>query len=570
MEISLVAIYWLLQLINDCLQTQANPEARRLYDDLLTNYNRLIRPVGNNSDRLTVKMGLSLSQLIEVNLKNQIMIISVWVEQEWNDYKLKWNPDDYGGIDYLHVPSEHIWLPDIVLYNNADGNYELTIMTKAMVYYTGRVVWKPPAIYKSFCEIDLEYFPFDEQTCLLKFGSWSYDGYKLDLQHMSGDPNSDTVDYGMDLQDFYLSVEWDVMKVPAVRHEEYYSCCEEPYIDIVFNLTVRRKTLFYTVNLIIPCVGLSFLSVLVFYLPSDSGEKVSLCISVLVSLTVFFLLLSEIIPPTSLVVPLLGKYLLFTMVLVTLSVVVTIIVLNVNFRSPVTHRMRPWVYKIFIQVLPKMLFIERPIKDKSDNDDRPEEVLTGVFEMPRVDGFLPYAGRNNFPNASNIDYSIPTLGLPAPRYDTTTSTSTVLPSLEEMQFNNDCVMNEEYINGNDPDISDIPEVPDISGTNASDGSPIFETDRVRSTEKAVEDAKFIAQHVKNKNSFDEVIEDWKYIAMVLDRLFLWIFALACIMGTALIILQAPVLYDTTKPIDIIYSKIAKKKLLRKMLTSKDY
>lgn len=46
--------------------TVANPEAKRLYDDLLSNYNRLIRPVGNNSDRLTVKMGLRLSQLIEV------------------------------------------------------------------------------------------------------------------------------------------------------------------------------------------------------------------------------------------------------------------------------------------------------------------------------------------------------------------------------------------------------------------------------------------------------------------------------------------------------------------------
>jgi Neurotransmitter-gated ion-channel transmembrane region. len=97
------------------------------------------------------------------------------------------------------------------------------------------------------------------------------------------------------------------------------------------------------VNLIIPCVGISFLSVLVFYLPSDSGEKVSLCISILLSLTVFFLLLAEIIPPTSLTVPLLGKYLLFTMILVTLSVVVTIAVLNVNFRSPVTHVMKPWV-----------------------------------------------------------------------------------------------------------------------------------------------------------------------------------------------------------------------------------
>uniref|UniRef100_A0A1A9ZCH5 Neurotransmitter-gated ion-channel ligand-binding domain-containing protein n=1 Tax=Glossina pallidipes TaxID=7398 RepID=A0A1A9ZCH5_GLOPL len=99
----------------------ANPDAKRLYDDLLSNYNRLIRPVGNNSDRLTVKMGLRLSQLIDVNLKNQIMTTNVWVEQEWNDYKLKWNPDDYGGVDTLHVPSEHIWLPDIVLYNNLDA-----------------------------------------------------------------------------------------------------------------------------------------------------------------------------------------------------------------------------------------------------------------------------------------------------------------------------------------------------------------------------------------------------------------------------------------------------------------
>ncbi|XP_034240241.1 acetylcholine receptor subunit alpha-like 1 [Thrips palmi] len=60
----------------------ANSDAKRLYDDLLSNYNRLIRPVGNNSDRLTVRMGLRLSQLIEVNLKNQIMTTNMWVEQE--------------------------------------------------------------------------------------------------------------------------------------------------------------------------------------------------------------------------------------------------------------------------------------------------------------------------------------------------------------------------------------------------------------------------------------------------------------------------------------------------------
>ncbi len=96
---------------------------------------RLIRPVGNSSDRLTVKMGLKLSQIIGVDMKRQIMITNVWVEQvsicalvetpthcelctqEWVDYKLKWNPNDYGGVKHLHVPSQNIWLPDIVLYN---------------------------------------------------------------------------------------------------------------------------------------------------------------------------------------------------------------------------------------------------------------------------------------------------------------------------------------------------------------------------------------------------------------------------------------------------------------------
>ena len=51
------------------------------------------------------------------NLKNQIMTTNLWVEQFWRDYKLKWDPEEYGGVKQLHVPSDHIWRPDIVLYN---------------------------------------------------------------------------------------------------------------------------------------------------------------------------------------------------------------------------------------------------------------------------------------------------------------------------------------------------------------------------------------------------------------------------------------------------------------------
>ncbi|XP_050435845.1 acetylcholine receptor subunit alpha-like 1 isoform X1 [Adelges cooleyi] len=561
-----------------------SPDAKRLYDDLLSNYNRLIRPVGNNSDRLTVKMGIKLSQLIEVNLRNQIMTTNVWVEQEWTDYKLKWNPEDYGGVDTLYVPSEHIWLPDIVLYNNADGSYEVTIMTKAILHYTGKVVWKPPAIYKSFCEIDVEYFPFDEQTCSMKFGSWTYDGYMMDLRHIAQAPDSDVIEVGIDLQDYYLSVEWDIMGVPAVRHEKYYSCCEEPYLDIYFNITLRRKTLFYTVNLIIPCVGISFLSVLVFYLPSESGEKVSLCISILLSLTVFFLLLVEIIPPTSLTVPLLGKYLLFTMVLVTLSVFVTVAVLNVNFRSPVTHKMKPWVVKVFIVMLPKVLFIGRPKKEDSideDENDKHNGILSGVFDVPsEIDKYLGYDRGYSF------DYGVPP-PLPVSRYGgcgiggvgnggVASSNDTVV-NMASDEEEDDGGVEEEDDDAIEIDAEDEYEDMFSPTTTTDDGltSPTFETHhhqlhhprcpvdhhaRHDPAMQTIQDAKFIAQHVRNQDKFDEIIEDWQYVAMVLDRLFLWIFTLACLLGTALIVFQAPALYDKTKPIDIIYSKIAKRKL----------
>src|SRR6218665_3776562 len=53
------------------------------------------------------------------------------------------------------------------------------MMTKATLRHTGLVTWQPPAVYKSHCDIDVRYFPFDLQSCVLKFGSWTYDGLKV-------------------------------------------------------------------------------------------------------------------------------------------------------------------------------------------------------------------------------------------------------------------------------------------------------------------------------------------------------------------------------------------------------
>ena len=253
-------------------------------------------------------------------------------------------------------------------------------MTKALLYENGFIYWLPPAIYKSSCKIDVRYFPFDQQECTMKFGSWTYDGKLVDLVPKKGQ---------IDLEDYWESGEWDIVDTPATKNTVKYPCCDEIYTDVTFNLIIRRKPLFYTVNLILPCVLISFLTVLVFYLPSDSGEKITLCISVLLALTVFLLLIAEIIPPTSLLIPLIGRYLLFTMILVTLSIVITVIVLNIHYRAPSTHTMQPWVRKLFLDTLPPMLLMKRPTKETAkfskykakykDNDNS-----TSYVEMKEV------------------------------------------------------------------------------------------------------------------------------------------------------------------------------------------
>ncbi|XP_035775022.1 acetylcholine receptor subunit alpha-like isoform X2 [Anopheles albimanus] len=648
-----------------------NPDAKRLYDDLLSNYNKLVRPVVNVTDALTVKIKLKLSQLIDVNLKNQIMTTNLWVEQTWYDYKLKWEPKEYGGVEMLHVPSDHIWRPDIVLYNNADGNFEVTLATKATLNYTGRVEWRPPAIYKSSCEIDVEYFPFDEQTCVMKFGSWTYDGFQVDLRHIDEVNETNVVDVGVDLSEFYTSVEWDILEVPAVRNEKFYTCCDEPYLDITFNITMRRKTLFYTVNLIIPCMGISFLTILVFYLPSDSGEKVSLSISILLSLTVFFLLLAEIIPPTSLVVPLLGKFVLFTMILDTFSICVTVIVLNIHFRSPQTHTMAPWVRTIFINHLPKLLVMRRPIyqplhhfslntcrlhgspthlhnhSHRSHNHHhhqhhhRQHGAASMIRGMDLMDDMpLPYHDHNHH-NSPMSPINLNLMGtastaVPNPSTQTTTTTAQPTPgtlllassgtanlldpnstfhkslaaatSIEAGVMNNGTIgaaglvggkgqqqqqqqpqqhlacCNSLFLNdlrqtaGADMLMSDtgvaVPlnnNLPSglIINTNTDTevlagnvhGTKSEKANRNRWLEcpeltKAMDGVTYIADHTRKEEESSRVKEDWKYVAMVLDRLFLWIFTIAVVFGTAGIILQAPTLYDTRVPIDIKMSEIA--------------
>nr|KAF6449861.1 cholinergic receptor nicotinic alpha 1 subunit [Molossus molossus] len=215
-----------------------------------------------------------------------------------------------------------------------------------------------------------------KQNCSMKLGTWTYDGSVVVINPESDKP---------DLSNFMESGEWVIKESRGWKHWVFYACCPStPYLDITYHFVMQRLPLYFIVNVIIPCLLFSFLTGLVFYLPTDSGEKMTLSISVLLSLTVFLLVIVELIPSTSSAVPLIGKYMLFTMVFVIASIIITVIVINTHHRSPSTNVMPEWVRKVFIDTIPNVMFfstMKRPSREKQD-----KKIFTEDIDISDISG----------------------------------------------------------------------------------------------------------------------------------------------------------------------------------------
>ncbi|KAF7227202.1 neuronal acetylcholine receptor subunit alpha-7 isoform X2 [Nothobranchius furzeri] len=347
-ECSMRRAFWLLIVATLLRGSVPGPHQRFLLKELLRDYNPMERPVANDSHALTVQFSFTLIQVMDVDEKSQILTTNAWL-QMWYDHYLQWNQSEYPGVKNLRFTPDQVWTPDILLYNSAHDKFDATFKTNVLVNSSGFCEYLPPGIFVSTCNVDVRWFPFDIQRCELKFGSWTFDGWLLDIQMKEADVTG-----------YMPNGEWDLLEVPGDRHEVFYDCCAEPYPDVTFVVTLRRRTLFYALNLLIPCVLLSSMTLLVFLLPANSGEKISLGITVLLSLTVFMLMVAEIMPATSDSVPLIGQYFASTMVIVGMSVVATVIVLQFHHHSLNNGQMPHWVHLVLLQWVPWFLRMKRP------------------------------------------------------------------------------------------------------------------------------------------------------------------------------------------------------------------
>ncbi|XP_046373223.1 neuronal acetylcholine receptor subunit alpha-10-like isoform X2 [Haliotis rufescens] len=331
-------------------------DEQKLYMSLMAGYDRHTRPVYNASHSVDVYIGITLTQVFDVDEKNQVLTTNIWLDQEWKDEKLYWDPGDYNGLKVLRIPCSEIWKPDIVLYNSAEDYTNGYMQALAMVQADGTVFWPPIVKLRSTCQIDITYFPFDDQVCKMKIGSWAYDGFQVNVYNRSAT--------AVDLSNYVENGEWDLVSVEAIRNVVYYQCCPEPFPDVTFTIHLRRRTLYYTYNVITPCIMLSTLTLLVFWMSPESGEKVTLGLTVLLAFSVFMLLIAENMPATSSFVPLIGIYLTSVMSLTSFSVILAVTVSNISSHGRKEISVPRWLKKLVIilaRIMCKRLYFIRPV-----------------------------------------------------------------------------------------------------------------------------------------------------------------------------------------------------------------
>lgn len=231
--------------------------------------------------------------------------------------------------------------------NDEDRGEMFLFQTPIIVSSDGTMQWYSPTKIQTSCKINIAFFPFDTQTCNLTFGIWSYNGFQADIQFRDGLKEAD-------LAIFTENGEWEVVSTKAKRKVTKYSCCPEPYPSLTFYIKIKRRTLFYVNNLILPCVLLALLAAASFLFPPETGERVALVITVLLGMTVFMLIFTEAIPPNSESQSLIGRYFGAILFELAFSLFMTCGILRLYHYNP-EKEVPVWARKIVFGVVARVL-----------------------------------------------------------------------------------------------------------------------------------------------------------------------------------------------------------------------
>lgn len=325
---------------------------------LLTNYNPALLPKCTGRQRVQLDINMAVRQLILLDEPEQIAIFNMWMRLKWTDCRLYWNPQDFGNITNVVLPFNLLWTPDLTLYESVSEEFYGFKDYRPRVMFDGTVYYNFPTLVESVCQVDALKFPYDTQICHLTFGSWVFSGSDLDAFCSKK---------FADVSSLKEHVEWIVESVPIVRHVVFYP---EPYPDVTFYVHLRRKPASYVTNIIIPSILITLISALGFLLPVESGEKVSLQLTVMLAIFVFQVLVADQLPPSADSTPWISVFLSFTLILCGVASLLQVIVISVHFQD---KDMPNWTKRYILYPLALVSGVRTPGLQRTYSQDNQQD-----------------------------------------------------------------------------------------------------------------------------------------------------------------------------------------------------
>ena len=280
--LAIICSSWIFVLYINTVNSGTFSDVTSLYDDLTTSHNPHLRPETNQNLATTIYTSFTLISLLDIDAVEGTVSITGYFTMTWTDRNLIWTPSNYGLIAKVTFPSDTIWRPPLIIGNSATSFKMIGMKDSYIkVVRTGLVLWQPGESIIFTCSIDSTYFPFDTQVCTCSLLVWGFDIDEVEL-HKS----QTTIDTDV----YQGNSEWDLFKTKIAEADE----------GINFEFHFKRRPMFLVISIILPVMFISLLNIFVFILPQESGERVGLAITSLLSIVVFLTIAQELLPATAL------------------------------------------------------------------------------------------------------------------------------------------------------------------------------------------------------------------------------------------------------------------------------
>ncbi|XP_060588577.1 acetylcholine receptor subunit delta-like [Ruditapes philippinarum] len=345
-------------------------EADNLYTKLLNGYNKRLLPVTNQSGPAHVGVYIYLLSINKFDELSGELALTLIFNFTWREERMSWSPDDFDSKASLLMSPEDVWRPKAFVRESFDNIQEIGNGSEMVrITYEGIVVWTLGSVTRVTCPVDVTFFPFDIQSCSITLTTLTV--RSEDLTFHSMEPSAD-------IRYWANNSRWEFQK--SIIHS--YAIRDGPS-GLVLTITLKRRSEFYIIYIVVPLVFLGGMNNLVFYMPASFGERTSVAITAFLSFAVYMQIVNNNVPQSSSPIAYIYYYLMFLLLYssyITFACIVSMRIYDRKGKVP--------VFTKYLVICLKCMCFRRMCKKRKVKDLKPK--LPDCTMETNIDGEESY------------------------------------------------------------------------------------------------------------------------------------------------------------------------------------